>query len=261
MKYSVFTKPWRELPIDELCKKISGWGFDGIEFPLRPGFHVEPQNAEKDLPALSKKMREYGLTIMNVASGTDENIFAACQAAGVPIIRILPWFGVTKTYFDYEDEFRSYLDSLLPLCEKYNVKVGVQNHSGTMTYNSMELKSVLRGLNPALVGAIWDAAHCGLAGETGTKGLEIIWDNLIQVNLKNAYWKLKSGPEAEEAKWQPYMTLGRHGMTSYPKIISCLKTRGYTGDICLPAEYTNEHDVDRLTQLDLQYIRTLYDHS
>ena len=261
MRYSVFTKAWQKLPVDELCKKVSNWGFDGVELPLRPGYQVEPKDAEKSLPALAKKMQEYGLSVMSVASGTDENIFAACQAAGVPVIRILPWFGVDKGYFEYEDGFRSYLYSLQIFCEKYNVKIAVQNHSKTMIFNSMELRSVLQGLDPALIGAAWDAGHCGLAGETGAKGLEIVWPHLIQVNLKNAYWKPITGPEAEEATWQPHLTLGRYGMASFPKIISYLKARGYTGAFCVFAEYTEESQVDRLTPMDLQYIKSLYEHS
>ncbi|MCL2527999.1 MAG: sugar phosphate isomerase/epimerase [Defluviitaleaceae bacterium] len=259
MKYSVFTKPWREISIDELSKKVAGWGFDGIEFPLRPGYQVEPENAEKDLPAMAAKMKDYGLSIMSVASGTDENIFAACQAADVPIIRVMAGFDLKKGYLNCEKEFRTYLDGLQPLCEKYKVKVGVQNHNGPMVFNSMELKSLLEGFDPALIGAVWDAAHSGLAGEIAAQGLDIIWDKLLLVNLKNAYWKEQNGPEAEEVTWQPYYTLGRYGMASYPEIIDYLKTRGYKGDICLPAEYTDEPQVERLTPVELAYVKSLYD--
>jgi len=258
MKYSVFTKPWREISADELCKKVAGWGFDGVEFPLRPGYQVEPENAEKDLPVLAKKMQEYGLSIMSVASGTDENIFAACQAAGVPIIRIMAGFDLKKGYLNCENDYRKYLDGLLPLCEKYKVKVGVQNHNGPMVFNSMELKSLLEGFDPAYIGAVWDAAHSGLAGEIAAQGLDIIWDKLLLVNLKNAYWKPEVGPEAEETTWQPYYTLGRFGMASYPEIIEYLKERGYKGDICLPAEYTDEPQVERLTPIELEYVKSLY---
>jgi len=246
------------LSVDELCKKVKGWGFDGVEFPLRPGYQVEPANAEKDLPALAKKMQEYGLSIMSVASGTDENIFAACQAAGVPIIRIMAGFDLKKGYLNCEKEFRTYLESLLPLCQKYGVKIGVQNHNGPMVFNSMELRHVLEGFDPTYIGAVWDAAHSGLAGEIAAQGLDIIWDKLILVNLKNAYWKPVEGPEAEEVTWNPYYTLGRFGMASYPEIISYLKERGYKGDICLPAEYTDEPQVERLTPIELEYVKSLY---
>lgn len=258
MKFSIFTKPWQNISIDDLCKKISGWGFDGIEFPLRPGYQVEPANAEKDLPALSKKLAEYGLSVMSIASSTEENIFAACQAAGVPIIRIMAGFDLEKGYLNCEKEFRSYLDGLLPLCQKYNIKVGLQNHNGPMVFNSMELRHVLEGYDPKYIGAVWDAAHSGLAGEIAAQGLDIIWDRLLLVNLKNAYWKPMKGPEAEETIWEPYYTLGRFGMASYPDIIKVLKDRGYKGDICLPAEYTDEPLVEKLAPKELNYVKTLY---
>jgi len=256
MKFSIFTKPWRTLSVDELCKKVANWGFDGVEFPLRDGYQVEPANAEKGLPELAKKMSEYGLSIMSVASGTDENIFAACQAAGVPIIRIMAGFDLKKGYLNSEKEYRANLEKLLPLCEKYGVKVGVQNHYGPMVFNSMELKSVLSGFDPKYIGAVWDAAHSGLSGEIAAQGLDIIWDNLVLVNLKNAYWKPETGPEAEKVVWHPYFTAGQYGMASYQEIMEYLKTRGYKGDICLPAEYTDEPLVERLTPLELEYVKS-----
>ena len=257
MKFSVFTKPWPNLTVDELCKKVSGWGFNGVEFPLRPGYQVEPKDAERDLPVMAKKMSEYGLSVMSVASSTDEHIFAACQAAEVPIIRIMAGFDLEKGYLNSEKEFRSYLDSLQPLCEKYNVVVGVQNHYGPMVFNSMELKHLLEGFDPKYIGAIWDAAHSGLSGEIAAQGLDIIWDKLLLVNLKNAYWMVANGPEAEKTIWKPYFTLGRFGMASYPDIIQYLLKRGYTGDICLPAEYTDEELVEQLTPAELQYVKDI----
>ena len=258
MKYSIFTKPWPNLSIDELCKKVSSWGFDGVEFPLRDGYQAEPKTAEKGLPALAKKMAEYGLSIMSVASSTEENIFAACQAAGVPIIRIMAGLDLKKGYLNSEKEFRANLESLLPLCEKYGVKVGVQNHFGPMVFNSMELRHLLEGFDPRHIGGVWDAAHSGLAGEIAEQGLDIIWDKLILVNLKNAYWIPENGPEAERTIFRPYFTAGRYGMASYPDIINYLKKRGYTGDICLPAEYTDEKLVEILAPEELNYVKNLY---
>ena len=257
MRFSVFTKPWPNLGINELCKKVSGWGFDGVEFPLRPGFQVEPENAEKELPALVKTMESYGLAVMSVASSTEENIFAACQAAGVPIIRIMgPW--LNKRYSELKKEFRAYLDTLPPLCEKYGVQVGVQNHNKNLVSATMELRFFLENYDPKHIGAVWDAAHSGLCMESADKALDIIWDDLILVNLKNAYWKQINGPEAPQALFDSYFTLGRCGMASYPDIIKYLKTRGYSGDICLPAEYSDEPLVEELAPRELQYIKELF---
>ena len=258
MKYSIFTKPWPKLTPDELGAKISGWGFDGIEFPLRDGFQVEPAAAEKDLPILAKKLSEYGVSITSVASSTDESVFAACQAAGVPIIRIMAGFDLEKGYLNCEKDFRARLDGLQPLCEKYGVKIGVQNHYGPMVFNSMELRHLLEGFDTNYIGAVWDAAHSGLSGEIAAQALDIIWDKLILVNIKNAYWRATNGPEALRTKWDPYFTLGRHGMASYEDIINYLVKRGYNGDICLPAEFSDEPLVEALTPVEFEYIKELF---
>ena len=258
MKYSIFTKPWKTLSAPQLCEKVSGWGFDGVEFPLREGYQVDLQNAEKELPALAKTMGEYGLSIMSVASSTEENIFAACQAAGVPIIRIMgPW--LNKSYLEIDREFRAYLDTLPPLCEKYGVQVGVQNHNRNFLSATMELKVVLDNYDPKHIGAIWDAAHSGLNMESASIVLDMIWDKLLLVNLKNAYWKQVNGPEAFQAVFDTHFTLGRYGMASYTDILKHLKTRGYSGDICLPAEYSDEPLVEELAPQELEYIKNLFD--
>lgn len=259
MKYSIFTKPWKDISVDELCRKVAGWGFNGIEFPLRSGYQIEPQNAEKELPIFAKAAASYGISIMSVASSTDENIFAACQAAEIPIIRIMAGFDLKKGYFNCEKEFQTYLDGLLPLCEKYNVKVGVQNHYGPMVFNSMELQHLLEKFDPKYIGAIWDSAHSGLSGELAEQALDIIWDKLLLVNLKNAYWKPENGPEAQKMHWKPFFTLGRFGMASYPDIIKYLVQHNYKGDICLPAEYTDEPLVEELAPVELLYVKEIFD--
>ena len=53
-KYSVFTKPWKDVPFDELIRIVTGMGYNSIEFPLRDGSQVCPAEAEEKLPKLVK---------------------------------------------------------------------------------------------------------------------------------------------------------------------------------------------------------------
>src|SRR5690242_3998314 len=77
---SVFTKPWK-MPVPELGEHIRRLGFEGIELPVRPGFQVEPQNVEKDLPRVARQLADYGIRITSVAGPTDEATIAACAEA------------------------------------------------------------------------------------------------------------------------------------------------------------------------------------
>ena len=85
--WSLFTKPWKTATAEELGALAARLGFTGIEFPLRAGYQVDLADAERGLVSLGKALAQYGVRITSVASDTSERAFAACQAAGVRILR------------------------------------------------------------------------------------------------------------------------------------------------------------------------------
>ena len=257
--YSVFTKPWKSQSTDELCQLLVDLGFDGIELPLREGYQVSPKAAKKELVPFVGKLAEYGLKVTSVASVTDESIFEACREANIDLIRIMLSADLEEGYMKSEYKMKKQIEGFLPLCEKYGIKVGIQHHYGPMISNSMELRHVLEGFDPTYVGAIWDAAHSGLAGEEPEQGLDIVWDYLMLVNLKNAFYLPKTGPEAERTQFERYFTTGKHGNCDWERVIRYLKKKDYRGVICLPAEYTDEAGVNKYVKEDLNYVKDLVD--
>ncbi|WP_281888735.1 sugar phosphate isomerase/epimerase [Paenibacillus sp. YYML68] len=257
VKFSVFTKPWKNVSVAELGKFVKEMGFDGIEFPLREGYQLEPDNAHQ-LPKLAEKLADYGVSIYSVASSTEERVFAGCAEAGIPLIRIMPVISPELGYMESEKRERAKLEALIPLCEQYGVKVGLQLHYGNHVTDSMGLLHLLDGLPPSCVGAVWDCAHDALAGQQPEFGLDIVWPYLAMVNLKNVFYNRINGPEAESAEWKRYFTSGRQGLASWPRVADYLAQRSYQGVVCLTAEYTNEHDVDRLIREDLIYAKSLF---
>ncbi|WP_240420577.1 sugar phosphate isomerase/epimerase family protein [Paenibacillus periandrae] len=257
ISFSVFTKPWKAATVWELGKFVSDLGFDGIEFPLRDGYQLEPANADQ-LPQLVQQFADHGLKIFSVASEPTESVFAGCAEAGIPMIRTMPVIKHEQGYLASEQLAREQIEKLLPLCEKYGVKIGCQQHYGNNVVDSMGLLHLLEAYNAEHVGAIWDTAHDALAGQQPEFGLDIVWSHLCMVNFKNAYYKLLSGPEAESAEWKRYFTSGRQGLASWPRAAAYLQKRNYSGVICLSAEYTNEADVDRLIKEDIAYAKSLF---
>ncbi len=259
--FSVFTKPWKNMQVEELGKLVRDMGFDAIEFPLRKGFQVEPDNAEKGLPQLAVKLNEFGIKITSVAATLEEKVFAGCAAAGIPVIRIMFTVDPELGYMACEEKAKRELEKVLPLCEKYGVKVGVQQHFGFYVNSSMEVRHLIEDFDPKHIGAIWDAAHSGLAGEEPEQALDILWSHLCMVNLKNAFYKRVNGPEAGEAVWHRYFTTGPHGLCSWSRAVRYLKKRGYQGVICLTAEYDDENNVVQYCREDLKYIKSLLEES
>jgi sugar phosphate isomerase/epimerase len=253
---SVFTKPWKSLSISELGEFVAGLGFQGIEFPLRPGYQVEPQNAAKGLPQLAKELAKFGVKVYSVAGPVDEATILACAEAGVPIIRTMANVGA-EGYVASVAKWQQLYDSLVPLLDKHGVTIGVQNHCNRFVANADGLAQLLAKYDPKHVAAVWDAAHEALNGMEPEQAIDVIWPKLCMVNLKNAFWQRSNGPEAEWPEWKHYWTTGQHGLASWPRVAAELKKRAYRGVICLTAEYSDEKLVNRSIAQDIALAKGL----
>jgi sugar phosphate isomerase/epimerase len=256
ISYSVFTKPWKQ-PLPQLAEFVAGLGFDAIELPVRPGYQVEPADVAKGLPQAVQVLAQCGVKIASIAGPTDEATLAACAESGVPVIRICVGVG-DEGYMASEARLQREYDALVPLLDQYGVTLGIQNHCDRNICNAMGIRHLIEKYDRRHVAAVWDAAHNALNGEDPEMAIDIVWSHLCMVNLKNAYWQRTNGPEAEVAQWHPYWTLGRHGLASWPRVAAELKRRDYSGVVCLPAEYTDEHAVNRLIAEDIAFAKSLF---
>jgi sugar phosphate isomerase/epimerase len=261
--YSVFTKPWKTMALPELGAFVAGLGFDGVELPVRPGFQVEPEHVG-DLSKAALALAEYGIQIYSIAGPTDEATIAAYAEAakasgmeGAPTIRICVRIEKDEDYMAGEARLQREFDALVPLLDRYGVRLGIQNHCGRNVANAMGLRSLIAKYDPRHIAAVWDAAHNALQGEEPDLALDIVWSHLCMVNLKNAYWKRMTGPEAEVARWQWYWTNGRQGLASWPRVAEELKKRHYEGVVCLTAEYSDQDAVNRLIKEDITFAKAL----
>ena len=125
--FSAFTKPW-QTPLPILGAFIKKLGFDGIELPVRPGYQVPPEKVTTDLRAAGQILADCGLAITSIAGPTDEPTIAACAEANIPIIRICLDIPAHVSYLDHEANLRRQFYSLLPLLERYDLTLGIQNH-------------------------------------------------------------------------------------------------------------------------------------
>ncbi|MEN9934168.1 MAG: hypothetical protein RLZZ387_747 [Chloroflexota bacterium] len=255
--FSLFTKPWRTTPLPELAQLMRALGVDGVELPVRPGFQVEPERLHRDLPEAARVFAAHGVTIASIATAPTPAAIAACADLGIPLIRVMAEVGAGG-YMASVAHHRATYEALLPHLADASVRLGVQNHYGGYVCNAMGLRHLLEGFDPRLVCAVWDAAHNALSGEDPAHAVDIIWPHLGMVNLKNAFWRRATGPEAEDVSWQPYWTSGRQGLASWPRVAGLLRERGYAGVVCLTAEYTDEAAVGRLVAEDIAFARSLW---
>jgi len=255
--FTVFTKPWK-MPLPHLGAFIKKLGFDGIELPVRPGFQVEPANVARGLREAVRVLADHGLSIASVAGPTDEATVAACAEAHIPLIRICVDIPQGRGYLAHEARLQREFDALIPILERYRMALGIQNHYGRYIANAMGIRHLIERYDPRHIGAVLDVAHCALDGEIPALALDIVWPHLRMVNLKNAYWRRINGSEAAVAAYEPYWTSGRQGLCSWATVAAELKERGYSGTVCLTAEYSDEAAVDRLIAEDIVYARSLF---
>ncbi len=258
IRYSVFTKPWPKLSLSKLGEMVSALGFDGIEFPVRPGFQVEPENVA-DLLQAAKELARFSVAITSVAGPVDEATIAACADAGVPTIRVMARIGKEESYTEAESRLRREYDALVPLLEKYGVQLGVQNHCNRFVMHAVGMRQLVKQYDPRVIAIVWDAAHEALNGGLPDLALDVVWPHLCMVNLKNAFWRRVNGPEAETAQWEIYWTSGGQGLANWPQVIGELEKRHYSGVVCLTAEYSDHDAVNRLIAEDLAFARSLFD--
>ena len=256
--WTVFTKPWREPAIGHLGELVAGMGFDAVELPVRPGYQVTPEEVSMALPAAVRALARAGVTVSSIASGTDETTFAACAEAGVPFIRIMVPVG-PNGYAATGAEIRRTLAGLAERAERFGVRVAIQPHYDDYIADSSELFALLHDVDPRFVAAIWDAAHDALARKRPEHGLELLWPWLGIVNLKSAYFERVDDPASVlgDPVWEPVFTDARSGMAEWGRAIRYLSERGFSGPICLTAEYTVESELGAKVMRDLEYARSL----
>jgi sugar phosphate isomerase/epimerase len=229
--WSVFTKPWAELPGAELGRLIAGIGFGGAEIPVRETAFVTPVNAEAELPKFTAQLRAEGIEPISVASDLSEPVFAACAESGVPMIRIMAELG-PDGYAASVQRNRELLEQAVALTERYDIQVGVQPHHGRYVSSTLGVLQLLEGL-PERFKLVWDAAHDALAGDHPAVTLELGAERLGIVNLKNVHYL--RGDDG----WKTNFVEAEDGLADWPAVFAALQKARYSGPICLTAQYSD----------------------
>lgn len=270
--WSVFTKPWKTIALEQLADLVRGMGFDAVEYPLRQGYQIQPADGAKGLRRLTDIMGSRGLAVASIAGGIDvrdawgnncvtgvnEQLFSACAEAGIRIVRICQGLDPTLGFRQNIEQIQRTYDGILPLCQKYNVTLGVQMHCGMNISSAAETLLLLQKYDRRYIAAVWDSGHNGLAGTEPEIALDTVWPHLCMINFKAAFYQRTTGPEADEANWHEYWTTGRNACGSWPRAARWLKQHNYRGVICLPAEYSDQANVENYTRQDITYIKSLF---
>ncbi len=244
---SAFTKPWPDKPIDDLAATLAGAGLDGVELCVRKGYQVYSENLSASLAEARRAMEAQGISVTGASGPLNEEFISACGENGIPMIRILLPFSDRKDIDASVEEAKRTIDSVIRIAEKHNVIIGIQEHVDNVTFNTELLYLFVKYFDSPYIRAIWDSAQSTMAGEDWSFGLGFILPYCCSVNLKNLVF---TNPGVA-------FVPGDKGILEWRKIVSALMSSGYTGNITLTHEYTDQSDVAGFLKADCALCRSV----
>ncbi len=272
-QFAGFTKSFRSWPIPEVCARFKAIGLDGLDLTVRPGGHIEPQDAARKLPGAATVARDHGLqlsmltTAIVTADRSAEELLAAAAVAGVNRVKLGYYryqnFGTLAAQFD---EVRRQLADIAKLGVKHDVLPCVHIHSGDNIPSSGAIAyMLLKDISPAEIGAYVDPMHMTVEGGNDgcRQGLDLLAPWIAISSLKNCRWVAADRDEHGQQRYKFQKCPLADGIAPLPQYLARLHELGYRGLYTLHSEYSdagswrvlNPDECLEQTRIDLQYAR------
>ena len=237
-EFCFFTKHLQGLPFDQIADIAAEMGVDGIEAPIRPKGHIEPEQVEDELPLFVGELKKRNLNLTIMTSGINE---VSAEQRTEAVLRTAASLGVKRfrmSYYKYDlqkpiwpqlQEIKPKLKDLIQLCQEIGIQPLFQNHSGKDYYGApvWDIYSLMQEYTPEQFSFCFDIFHATLEG-----GLQwplsaaLTADHWGAVYFKDFQW---NGRKAEGCP------LGQGQVN--PDFAKMIKQRNYNGPISLHVEY------------------------
>ena len=242
-KVCVFSKHLQWLDFREMAKFAREVGFDGIDLTVRPGGHVEPENAANDLPEAVKIIREEGLEVPMMTSSVNDSglplsrrVLETAAGQGIEFYRL--------GYYQYIPEKRVAetlgvvkvkMEGLAQLNEAIGIRGSYQNHAGNGYFGSSiwDLWSVLKDLSPAWTGSQFDLRHAMTESTLSWKtDLRLLAEYVNTLAVKDSHWETgRNGDLSAEN-----CPLGQ-GFADFPGMLEILGKDSFSCPVSMHFEY------------------------
>ncbi len=276
MSFTMFSKMFGSLSVQEAGRVISDMGFDGVDLTVRPGGHVLPADVEKNLPTAVATLREMALTvpmittaITSAESESAESIMAAASEQGITLLKAGYWSYEGFGHLDEQmNQAQRDLDSLAPLAEKHGVTMCLHIHSGdNLTAMPGLVHQLIAERDPDQFAAYLDLGHMTLEGGlSGWKlGMDLLAKRTRLVALKGSGWHYIPGVAGVVPRWERKMYPARDSMVPWHEAFGYLKEMGFDGPMSVHSEYSGDHSWQKLdldgiiaqTRFDLEFFKSV----
>ena len=205
-RFHVFSKMFQP-PVtaspEALCDLLASAGCDGVQWTVRKGGHVTPENVASELPRLVKVAQSRDLACESICTGIvdgdDPTADAICRIAadcGVRQFRAGYCFYDEKreSFAQSMDRFRRVFASLARLGERTGVKAAYQNHStwGPAVFGGVvwDIYECVKDLDPRHIGIEYDPMHAfHETGESWRHGAALVAPWVSAIDLKDFHYR------------------------------------------------------------------------
>jgi sugar phosphate isomerase/epimerase len=251
MKLIIFAKHLKSLSIAELAARGRWFGVDGYDFPIRPGYAVNPDNVATALRELARALRAEGLalpmctgdhTLLDPADPFAERLMALLAENGVGLLKPGTWrFRPEMDYWAAVDAARRCLEGWARLAERHGVAVCLQTHSGPwLGCNAAGLMHLLRGLDPRHIGAYLDCGHLALSGEDFFMACNIVGPRFRILGVKDMK-KARVERDGRRPVQRMAVPVGE-GVVDFEDVFANAKRVGFDGPVTMHVEYAGSDE-------------------
>jgi sugar phosphate isomerase/epimerase len=273
MKVGVFTVGLPDLTPEDAVREIEKTGYDGVEWRVT---HVpdevkgeEPSFWGNNLCTLEPTLEEarrarmlcadanldvVGLgtyiSVGDVAATAEAMRFA--QTAGAPQIRVGVGSPGGSSYAELFAAARRFLARVEELAGEYGVKAVVEIHHGTICPSASLAHRLVSGLDPELVGVIFDPGNMAQEGfEDYRIGVELLGPYLAHVHLKNAAFEPPKGGGVWKPRWAPL----EDGVVDFGPLFEALDASGYDGWFVIE-DFSSARPTRTALEHNLEFVRS-----
>lgn len=209
----LFEKPIQKLSYDRIGEELAKMGLNGIEATIRGKGHIEPENAEKEVPKM----------VADLAKNDQKAYIAATHVGEVTpesekFLKVLKANGITKyrmNYYRYDlkgdmlqqvEDFAKKARELAAFNRENGMQAIYQLHSGAKLLGGMswDLALLLKDIDPKEIGVGFDLRHVrtdsGLSFRSAT---QVLRKHIQAIYVKDAVW---SGERSNKLKNVPLDT-------------------------------------------------------
>ena len=250
-EFCFFTKHLQGLPFAQIADIAAEMGVHGIEAPIRPKGHIEPEKVEDELPKFIAELKQRGLNMTIMTSGINEvsaeqrteAVLRTAAANGVKRFRMLYYkYDLSQPIWPQLQEARPKIKDLVQLCDEIGIQPLFQNHSGKTYFGApvWDIYSIMREYEPKQFSFAFDILHATVEGGLSWPlEFELVKEHRGAVYFKDFAWQ---GRKSETCP------LGE-GMID-PAFAQMLVKENYRGPISLHVEYLkgDPNDAETLTR-------------